>query len=161
VGLRGASIGSNYVLRIPASTWRQAPPFTLHQRSVTFLRPADAAGFSGPVEGESDIPGLDLGVMSIDASNQVDLSRLERLVTRKTIRSAAMLPPSDPSRTPSVTDVDTMQGEDTLVSGSSDGRMPELRNPKVPFLALVRDVAVLSGAENLQPNTAEASTPAK
>jgi hypothetical protein len=113
------------------------------------------------VEGESDIPGLDLGVMSIDASNQVDLSRLERLVTRKTIRSAAMLPPSDPSRTPSVTDVDTMQGEDTLVSGSSDGRMPELRNPKVPFLALVRDVAVLSGAENLQPNTAEASTPAK
>jgi hypothetical protein len=39
--------------------------------------------------------------------------------------------------------------------------MPELRNPKVPFLALVRDVAVLSGAENLQPNTAEASTPAK
>jgi hypothetical protein len=164
VGLRGASIGSNYVLRMAASSWQQAPPFKLHQRSVTFLRPADAAGFSGPVEGESDIPGLDLGVMSVDASNQVDLSRLERLVTRKTIRSAAMLPPSDPSRTPSVTDVDTTQGEDTLVSGSSDGSMPELRNPTVPFLALVRDVAVLSGAENLRPNrlkSAAASTPAK
>lgn len=164
VGLRGASIGSNYVLRMAASTWQQAPPFTLHQRSVTFLKPADAAGFSGPVEGEADIPGLDLGVMSVDALNQVDLSRLERLVTRKTIRSAAMLPPADPSRTPSVTDVDTKQGEDTLVSGSSDGRMPELRNPTVPFLALVRDVAVLSGAENLQPNrlkSAAASTPAK
>jgi hypothetical protein len=164
VGLRGASIGSNYVLRMAASTWQQAPPFTLHQRSVTFLKPADAAGFSGPVEGEADIPGLDLGVMSVDALNQVDLSRLERLVTRKTIRSVAMLPPADPSRTPSVTDVDTKQGEDTLVSGSSDGRMPELRNPTVPFLALVRDVAVLSGAENLQPNrlkSAAASTPAK
>lgn len=154
VGLRGASIGSNYVPRMAASSWQQAPPFTLHQRTVTFLRPADAAGFSGPVEGESDVPGPDLGVMSVDASNQVDLSRLERLVTRKTIRSAATLPPSDLSRAPSVTDVDTMQGEDTLVSGSSDGRMPELRNPTVPFLALVRDVAVLSAAENLQPNAA-------
>jgi hypothetical protein len=162
--LASLSIGSNYVLRMAASTWQQAPPFTLHQRSVTFLKPADAAGFSGPVEGEADIPGLDLGVMSVDALNQVDLSRLERLVTRKTIRSVAMLPPADPSRTPSVTDVDTKQGEDTLVSGSSDGRMPELRNPTVPFLALVRDVAVLSGAENLQPNrlkSAAASTPAK
>jgi hypothetical protein len=161
VGLRGASIGSNYVLRMPASTWQQAPPFTLHQRSVTFLRPADAAGFSGPVEGESDIPGLEVGVMPVDASNQVDLSRLERLVTRKTIRSAAMLPPAEPSRSPSVTDVDTMQGEDMLVSGSSDGRMPELRNPTVPFLALVRDVAVLGAAENRQPNAAGTSTPAK
>ena len=99
--------------------------------------------------------------MPVDASNQVDWSRLERLVTRKRIRSAAMLPPADPSRTPSVTDVDTMQGKDTLISGSSDGRMPELRNPTVPFLALVRDVAVLGAAENPQPNAAATSTPAK
>jgi hypothetical protein len=47
MGIRGASIGSNYVLSMPASTWEQAPPFMLHQRSVTFLRPADAAGFPG------------------------------------------------------------------------------------------------------------------
>ena len=76
MGIRGASIGSNYVLRMPASSWQQAPPFTLHQRAVTFLKPADAAGFAGPVEGESDIPGMDLGVMPVDTSNQVDLSRL-------------------------------------------------------------------------------------
>jgi hypothetical protein len=143
MGIRGTSIGSNYVLWMPASTWEQAQPFTLHQRSVTFLRPADAAGFSGPVEGESDLPGLDLGVMPIDSLNQVDLSRLEQLVTRKTIRSAAMLPPPDPSRTP------------------SEGRMPELRNARVPFLALVRDVSVLSAAEDLHPNAAAASAPAK
>ena len=160
MGIRGASIGSNYVLRMPAATWQQAPPFTLHQRAVTFLRPADAAGFSGPVEGESDIPGMDLGVMPVDSSNQVDLSRLERLVTRKTIRSATMLPPADASHTPSVTDVDTAQGEDTLISGSSEGKMPELRNKTVPFLALVRDVSVLAAAEDQQPKPAAASAPA-
>lgn len=151
MGIRGASIGSNYVLRMPASTWQQAPLFTLHQHSVTFLKPADAAGFAGPVEGESDIPGMDLGVMPVGASNQVDLSRLERLVTRKTITSASMLPPAGRPHTPSVTDVDTAQGEDTLISGSSNGRMPELHNKTVPFLALVRDVSVLSAAESQQP----------
>jgi hypothetical protein len=159
MGIRGTSIGNNYVLWMPASTWEQAQPFTLHQRSVTFLRPADAAGFSGPVEGESDLPGLDLGVMPVDPSNRVDLSRLEQLVTRKTIRSVTMLPPPNPSPTPAVTDVETAQGEDTLVSGS--GRMPELRNAKVPFLALVRDVTVLSAAEDLHPNAAAASGSAK
>jgi hypothetical protein len=161
MGIRGASIGSNYVLRMPASAWQQAPSFTLHQRAVTFLRAPDAAGFAGPVEGESDLPGLDLGVMSVDTSNQVDLSRMERLVTRKTIRSAAMLPPVALPQGPSVTDIDTAQGKETLVSGSSDGRMPELRKSKVPFLALVRDVTVLSAAENLQPKPAAASAPAK
>jgi hypothetical protein len=160
MGIRGTSIGSNYVLRVPSSTWQQAPPFTLHQRAVTFLKPADAAGFAGPVEGEADIPGMDLGVMSVDSSNQVDLSRLERLVTRKTITSATMLPPSDASQSPSVTDVDTAQGKDTLISGSSEGKMPELRNTTVPFLALVRDVTVLSAAEDQQPKTQAASAPA-
>jgi hypothetical protein len=60
-----------------------------------------------------------------------------------------------------VTDVETKQGEDTLVSGSREGRMPELRNAKVPFLALVRDVTVLSAAEDLHPNAAAASASAK
>jgi hypothetical protein len=159
MGIRGTSIGSNYVLRMPAASWQQAPPFTLHQRAVAFLKPADAAGFAGPVEGESDIPGMDLGVMSVDSSNQVDLSRLERLVTQKTIKSAAMLPPVNASNAPTVTDVDTAQGKDTLISGSSEGRMPELRNKAVPFLALVRDVSVLSAAEDQQPKPA-ASAPA-
>jgi hypothetical protein len=157
MGIRGASIGSNYVLRMPAAAWQQAPPFTLHQRVVTFLKPADAAGFGGPVEGESDIPGMDLGMMSVDSSNQVDLSRLERLITRKRITSAAMLPPAGALQKPSVTDVDTLQGEDTLISGSSEGKMPELRNQTVPFLALVRDVTVLSAAE-AQPSKAAAAT---
>ena len=157
MGIRGTSIGSNYVLRMPLSAWQQAPSFTLHQRVVTFLKPADAAGFAGPVEGESDIPGMDLGVMSVDSSNQVDLSRLERLVTKKTITTATMLPSADASHVPSVTDVDTAQGRDTLISGSSEGRMPELRNKTVPFLAFVRDVSVLSAAEDQQPRTANAS----
>jgi len=156
MGIRGASIGSNYILRMPASAWQQAPPFTLHQRAVMFLKPADAAGFSGPVEGESDIPGMDLGVMSVDSSNQVDLSRLQRLVTKKTITSAAMLPTVNPSAGTSVTDVDTALGRETLVSGSSEGRMPELRNKTVPFLALVRDISVLSTAEGQQPRAASA-----
>ena len=103
---------------------------------------------------------MDLGVMPVDSSNQVDLSRLQPMVTKKTITSAAMLPPPHPSQMPSVTDVDTPQGEDTLISGSSEGRMPELRNKSVPFLALVRDVSVLSAAEN-QPPKAQASVPAK
>jgi hypothetical protein len=157
MGIRGASIGSNYVLRMPVSSWQQAPPFTLHQRVVVFLKPADAAGFAGPVEGESDIPGMDLGVMPVDSSNEVDLSRLEALVTKKTITSAAMLPPANAEHGPSVTGVDTAQGKDTLISGSSEGKMPELRNKTVPFLALVRDISVLSAAEGQQPRAASAS----
>jgi hypothetical protein len=161
MGLRGASIGSNYVLRMPVSTWQQAPPFTLHQHSVTFLRAVDAAGFSGPVEGAADVPGIDLGVMPIDDSNQVDLTRLQRLVTRKTITQVTMLPPVGPAQPLSVTDVATEQGEDTLISGSSEGRMPELRNNTVPFLALVRDVSVLSAAEGPQGNASAASATTK
>jgi hypothetical protein len=161
MGIRGTSIGSNYVLRMPVSAWQQGAPFTLHQRAVTFLKPADAAGFAGPVEGESDIPGMDLGVMSIDASNQVDLSRLGGLVTRKTITSASVLPPAGSSHSPSsVTDVDTAQGQETLISGSSEGKMPELRNKTVPFLALVRDVSVLSAAEEQSPKAPAAGAPA-
>ena len=150
VGIRGASIGSNYVLRMPLSDWQQAPPFSLHQKSVVFLGAPDASGLSGPVEGESDVPGLDLGVMPVDDSNQVDLSRLQQMVTKKVITSAAMLPPPDAP----VTDVTSAQGEETLVSGSRQGKMPELRNSKVPFLALVRDISVLSAAEGQQGNSA-------
>lgn len=149
VGIRGASVGSNHVLRMPLSTWRQEPPFALHQRAFVFLKPPDAAGLSAPVEGEADIPGMDVGVMPVDSSNNVDLSRLHRLVTRKTIASMASLPtPVNPTLAPSVAEVDTTTGEETLVSGSRGGRMPELRNNSIPFLALVRDVAVLSAAEN-------------
>jgi hypothetical protein len=113
---------------------------------MVFLRPPDASGLSGPVEGESDVPGLDLGVMPVDEANQVDLSRMQRMVTKKVITSAAMLPPPNLP----VTDVTSTQGEDTLISGSRQGKMPELRNSKVPFLAMVRDVTVLSAAEGQQ-----------
>ena len=76
MGIRGTTIGNNYEIRMSVSVWQQAPPFTLHQRSVIFLTQADAAGFAGPVEGESDLPGMDLGVMPVDRSNQVDPFRL-------------------------------------------------------------------------------------
>ncbi len=91
---------------------------------------------------------MDLGVMPVDRSNQVDLSRLQRLVTRKTITAATLPAPSIHSSAPSVKDVVTPQGEDTLISGSSEGRMPELRNSSVPFLALMRDITVLGAAED-------------
>ena len=157
VGIRGdASVGSTYVLHMPLSVWQQAPPFSLHQRAVVFLRAPDAGGLSGPVEGESDIPGMDVGVMPIDSSNNVDLSRLERLVTLKTIASAAQLPaPAEPNQPLSITDVTTTVGEDTLESGSRSGRMPELRNRTVPFLALVRDISVLSAAESQRGSAAK------
>jgi hypothetical protein len=154
VGIRGASIGSNYVLRMALSAWQQAPPFTMHQRAVNFLKAPDSAGIAGPVEGESDLPGMDLGVMPVDNSNQADLSRLQRLVTKKTITTAAMLPPPGPAQVPPVTDVATEAGKDTLISGSSEGRMPELRSDTVPFLALVRDVTVLTAAGDQQGNAA-------
>ncbi|HEX6772049.1 MAG TPA: hypothetical protein VF126_08495 [Acidobacteriaceae bacterium] len=156
VGIRGASIGSNYILCMPVSVWQQAPPFALHQRALVFLKPPVAAGFSGPVEGEADIPGMDVGVMPVDDTNNVDLSRLQRLVTRKTIASMASLPtPVAPARNPTVTDVTGNAGQETLISGSRDGRMPELRNETIPFLALVRDVTVLSGVESLKGSAAK------
>ncbi len=154
VGIRGASIGSNYVLHMPLAGWQQEAPFTLHQRAVVFLRQPDGSGLSGPVEGESDLPGMDVGVMPIDGSNQTDLSRLQRLVTKKIITTADMLPPPNAAHDPSVTDVTSKQGEDTLISGSNEGKMPELRNGRVPFLALVRDVTVLTAAEGQQGNAA-------
>ncbi len=48
MGIRGTTIGNNYELRMPVSAWQQAPPFTLHQRSVIFLTPADACGLRRP-----------------------------------------------------------------------------------------------------------------
>jgi hypothetical protein len=161
VGIRGASIGSNYVLRMALATWQQAPPFNLHQRAVNFLKAPDSSGLAGPVEGEADLPGIDLGVMPVDDSNQVDLSRLQRLVTRKTITTATMLPPPGPAQAPSVTDVSTQAGEDMLISGSSEGNMPELRSNTVPFLALVRDVSVLSAAEGQQGSAPAANATTK
>lgn len=154
VGIRGASIGSNYMLHMPLAVWQQGAPFALHQRAVVFLRSPDASGLSGPVEGDADLPGMDLGVMPVDDANQADLSRLQRLVTKKIITTASMLPPPDANHVPSVTDVTSTQGEDTLISGSNQGKMPELRNSQVPFLALVRDVTVLSAAEGQQGNAA-------
>jgi hypothetical protein len=40
-------------------------------------------------------------------------------------------------------------GQDVLISGLNQGQMPELNGSRVPFLALVRDLTVLSGAEAL------------
>ena len=154
VGIRGASIGSNYILHMSLAAWQQGAPFSLHQRAVVFLRPPDTSGLSGPVEGESDLPGMDLGVMPVDDANQADMSRLQRLVPKKVITTAKMLTPPDPAQVPSVTDVTSAQGEDTLISGSNKGKMPELRNSQVPFLALVRDVTVLTAAEGQQGNAA-------
>ena len=154
-GVRGTSIGNNYVLRMPLATWRLGPPpFALHQRSMNFLKPADASGLTEPVQAEADLPGMDVGVMPIDRSNQVDLTRLHRLVTKKTlIEPPPPAAPAGPIQAPAVTGVTTAEGRDTLLSGSNQGRMPELRGNTVPFLALLRDVYVLSAAQ-AQPGSA-------
>jgi hypothetical protein len=160
VAIRGTSIGSDYVLRMPAAGWQQSPPiFALHQRAVNFLRPPDASGLSGPVQGERDQPGQPVGVLSIDDNNQVDLSRVARLVTasppaengapepNSTTRDGNGAAGSAPVEAPHVPGVSTGAGRDTLISGSTQGQMPELNGSSVPFLALVRDVTVLSAAE--------------
>ena len=93
MGIRGATIGSNYELRMPVSAWQQAPPFTLHQRSVTFLKPVDAAGLRR-TGGRRIRPSRNGSRRdAVDNSNQVDLSRLQRLVTRKTITAGNDAPP--------------------------------------------------------------------
>jgi hypothetical protein len=158
MGIRGTSVGSNYVLRMPTAAWQQGPPpFALHQRAVTFLKPPDGAGLSGPVQGEGDLPGQPLGILPIDASNQVDLSRLARLVTAAPSPGTAGTdaPTADsngaagpaPGAPPNVPGVLTAEGRDTLISGLNQGQMPELNGTSVPFLALVRDLTVLSAAE--------------
>jgi hypothetical protein len=160
MAIRGTSIGSNYVLRMPATGWQQGqPPFALHQRAVNFLKPPDAAGFSGPVQGEGDPAGQPLGVLPIDANNQVELSRVARLVTGRSPVAVDTPTPDSATRdsngaagsaavaSPSVPSVSSAAGRDTLASGSNQGRMPELNGTSVPFLALVRDLTVLSGAE--------------
>ncbi|MDF2435189.1 MAG: hypothetical protein JWP44_4820 [Mucilaginibacter sp.] len=160
VAIRGTSIGSDYVLRMPADGWQQSPPiFALHQRAVNFLRPPDASGFSGPVQGEGDQPGQPVGVLSIDDNNQVDLSRVARLVTARPLAENGAPEPdstmpdgngaagSAPVEAPHVPGVSKGAGRDTLISGSTQGQMPELNGSSVPFLALVRDVTVLSAAE--------------
>lgn len=160
MGIRGTSIGSNYLLRMPIAGWQQGPaPFALHQRAVNFLKPPDAGGFSGPVQGEGDPPGQPLGVLPVDANNQVDLSRFSRLVTGRPSVGADAPPSGDtrsdgsaaedtaPATVPHVPGVSAEAGRDTLISGSNQGQMPELNSSSVPFLALVRDVTVLSAAE--------------
>jgi hypothetical protein len=157
MAIRGTSIGSNLVLRMPASGWQQGPPpFVLHQRAVNFLRPPDSVGLSGPVQGEGDPPAQPLGVLPIDENNQVDLSRVARLVTEKPpAGSVAPTPQSNnaagsaPAAPRNVPGVSMQAGQDVLISGLNQGQMPELNGSRVPFLALVRDLTVLSGAEAL------------
>ncbi len=48
---------------------------------------------------------------------------------------------------PKVPDVTTANGEETLVSGTDRGRMPELEAASIPYLALMRDLYVLTAAE--------------
>ncbi len=152
-GIRGTSVGDAYVLKEWVGLWRNRPaPFKLHQRAVVFLYPPNAAGLSSPVGGM-------VGVLPIEAGNQVDLRRLHTYVhsaaavkTQSTGTDASTHTPSTHTsgagkHKPQVPGVATEAGEETLVSGTDSGGMPELDSSNIPFLALLRDVYVLSAAE--------------
>ncbi len=154
VGVRGTSVGTNYILHMPPAEWQQDPAFALHQRAMLFLRPPDANGLSGPVQGAGDPAGQPAGVLPLRPDNTVDLSRLTRLVQPSgspaaagSARAGGPANTTTPVGPPPVPDVSTAAGRDTLESGSREGRMPELNAPSVPFLALMRDVTVLNAAE--------------
>jgi hypothetical protein len=95
-------------------------------------------------------------VLPIDENNQVDLSRVARLVTEKPAAGGfASTPQSNNAADPAPTaprnapGVPMQAGQDVLISGLNQAQMPELNGSRVPFLALVRDLTVLSGAEAL------------
>ena len=168
-GVRGPSVGDPFVLRESEDQWhKDASQFTLHQSAIVFLYPPDKDGLSSPVGGA-------IGVIPKETENQVDLTRLHALVegapassttangtaangsgTETTTEPAAKAVPSaGQTPAPDVTDVSTTAGEQTLISGASRGRMPELDTTHAPFLAVLRDIYVLAAAE--QPPTAPKS----
>ncbi|MGI8772304.1 MAG: hypothetical protein ACR2JE_12805 [Acidobacteriaceae bacterium] len=155
-GVRGPSVGDPFVLRESEDRWhKDASQFTLHQSAIVFLYPPDKDGLSSPVGGA-------IGVIPKENENQVDLTRLHALVegapasgaaasgssmTTTTEPAAKAVPSAGQTPAPDVTDVSSTAGEQTLISGASRGRMPELDTTHAPFLAVLRDIYVLAAAE--------------
>lgn len=184
-GVRGVTIGNPYVMREPLAEWRsQGEVLTLHKRAVVLLTKPDAAGMSRPVEGLR-------GVLPIDGNNNVDLSGLHAAAgASAAVPGAAAGTPGaavmnlgqaggagqgaaaaagadqgaatgEGQADPKVPDVTTAGGEQTLVAGSENGRMPELQGATIPYLALMRDLYVLAAAETGGPKGNGTAEPGK
>ncbi len=158
-GVRGPSVGDPYVLRESEDQWRSDQSrLPLHQRAIVFLYPPDKQGLSSPVGGT-------VGIIPRENNDQVDLTGLHALVegtpandTAPNPSATAMAPAAGgpangdapgAGQPPAqqVTDVWTASGEQTLISGTSRGGMPELDTKHAPFLAVLRDIYVLAAAE--------------
>ena len=142
-GVRGGYIGMSYVLKQTMEEWQRQGRDLLKpdERYVLLLNPPDAAGATTPMGGA-------LGVLPVDANYNVDLSRLHAAV-KETQNTSGTEQPQPAATHPSATPAD---GSELLASG----QMPELEQPTVAFLALLRDLYVLAGGQSA-PTPAPAS----
>lgn len=130
-GVRGGYIGMSYVLKETMSQWQQQGRALLKPQGqyVLLLNRPDAAGTTTPVGGA-------LGVLPVDKNFNVDLSRLHAAVKK----------------------AQNASGNDTEQSAkpnaAASGGMPELEQPTVAFLALLRDLYVLAGTQSGPQNAA-------
>jgi hypothetical protein len=149
-GVRGTSIGEPFVLRETEEQWRKGPQFTPHERVIVFLYPPDKDGLSAPVGGA-------VGVLPRSDEDEVDLTRLHALVEGTPAQPAAANGPAGEGSagqaaaeaTGNVTGKGTGEGtgEASLTTEVSGERMPELNGARAPFLAVLRDIYVLTAEE--------------
>jgi hypothetical protein len=148
--VRGVDTGKGFVLRLP-----QAEGQSFHQGDHFFLLlgAPDASGLSQPVGGL-------LGILPVDSKFNVDLARLHAAVQREggagsKADSAKAAPPGKTN------DAAGTQGQDAAGNGArseaGDGtpadaanQMGELEQPTVSFLAMLRDLFVLSAQQTPQ-----------
>ena len=142
--VRGVASGNGFVLRLP-----QADAKSFHQGDHFFLLlgPPDASGLSQPVGGL-------LGVLPVDSKFNVDLARLHEAVQKT--RGAGMKADAAKADSPGKTnDAAGKQGQDAgtgtdMGDGTStdpENQMAELDQPTVSFLAMLRDLFVLSAQQ--------------
>jgi hypothetical protein len=144
-GVRGAQTGSGFVLRLNQSL---AQNFRQGERYFLFVGSVDPSGLNQTVGGP-------VGILPVDQNHEVDLSRLHALVRpaggEGSKAGAANTNPAGKTNQ----DAARSQGQVGGVADAGDGnipvitqqnQMPELEQPKVAFLAMLRDVFVLSAA---------------
>jgi hypothetical protein len=145
-GVRGTSIGEPFVLRETEDQWRKGPQFTPHERVIVFLYPPDKDGLSAPVGGA-------VGVLPRSDADEVDLTRLHALVEGAPAQPAAANGSAGEGSAGQAAAEATGNGtgngigEASLTMGKGGERMPELDGARAPFLAVLRDIYVLTAEE--------------
>lgn len=129
-GVRGGYIGMSYVLKETPEEWKKQGEKLLkpQQRYVLLLKPPNADGTTAPVDDA-------MGVLPIDKNFNVDLERLHAAIKQAQNASGAQ-----PSKAVASSSADA--------NTSDTEQMPELDQPTVSFLALLRDLYVLAGSQN-------------